>query len=576
MTLRRLALAAPLFLAAAAAARAAGWGDDVKPGAGPALIVQFRPDLVEIVKAPDDKREALARAFANLHGAEAIEALKRFRNPELKPVFLALLASPEWKLRHRALDALERLGDPTALPAAWALLTHPHARLREKAAIACITLWDPAAAKALPVATPADIVADLKRREDNDQVRRCLDALGRRIAGTLSPLHLGSEFVRTLDDGLKLTPFVDGFARLAAAAPGYTPRATSQPGGGSASGLPLAESWLPPLMDFRTEEVAGAPLVPFAGKTRDGTANHAGLDAGACCDGSGIYACAEGIVRLLAGGGETGGTIVLEHHTGDPPLVNTVYLHAGDTVFVRPGDRVSEGQLLGTIGLGWSVENGGRVAHLHLGLYPGPFVAGHTYEEKPVKDGLLDWLDPGMWLSERVEATRPLVPEVRSADARMEPIAALVERKEYGKAFAEAQKLADAAGTAATTANEARAVCDAIRKAPAVLVPRLDKRLADGFPLEAVELLKRAAARFKGAPGAVELEDKLKAWGKDPLVNKALAGEREFLVTDAEALELAAKKTPRPQLLALWDALFARYGDTCLAGRLKRKIEQAR
>jgi hypothetical protein len=52
------------------------------------------------------------------------------------------------------------------------------------------------------------------------------------------------------------------------------------------------------------------------------------------------------------------------------------------------------------MGLGYSIENGGHFAHLHLGLYPGPFQVTHNYGYKPAKDGLADWIDPAKALKE--------------------------------------------------------------------------------------------------------------------------------------------------------------------------------
>ncbi len=87
----------------------AGWGKDINAGAGPELVESVRADLVAIVKASEAKRVPLIEAFAESPKASAaIEAVKRFRNPELRGLFLALSASEDWKLRHRALTALDQ------------------------------------------------------------------------------------------------------------------------------------------------------------------------------------------------------------------------------------------------------------------------------------------------------------------------------------------------------------------------------------------------------------------------------------------------------------------------------------
>ena len=56
---------------------------------------------------------------------------------------------------------------------------------------------------------------------------------------------------------------------------------------------------------------------------------------------------------------DMGTLLVVQHLLEDGRLVNAVYMHGGDTVFVKPGERVACGQLLGTMGLSFSAENGG-------------------------------------------------------------------------------------------------------------------------------------------------------------------------------------------------------------------------
>ncbi len=63
----------------------------------------------------------------------------------------------------------------------------------------------------------------------------------------------------------------------------------------------------------------------------------------------------DGIVKLIHTGSDMGTLIVLQHHLGGKALVNSVYMHGGDTVFVKAGQRVTCGQLLGTMGSGMQV-----------------------------------------------------------------------------------------------------------------------------------------------------------------------------------------------------------------------------
>jgi murein DD-endopeptidase MepM/ murein hydrolase activator NlpD len=102
-----------------------------------------------------------------------------------------------------------------------------------------------------------------------------------------------------------------------------------------------------------------------------------------------------------------GTLLVVEHHRAAKELVNAVYMHGGLQVFVEAGEKVTAGQLLGTQGLSFSIENGGHFAHLHLGLYPGPFSLTHNYGYKPASAGLDDWLDPAKVLPEWIAANPP-------------------------------------------------------------------------------------------------------------------------------------------------------------------------
>jgi murein DD-endopeptidase MepM/ murein hydrolase activator NlpD len=155
----------------------------------------------------------------------------------------------------------------------------------------------------------------------------------------------------------------------------------------------------------RQEEVPGIHLQPFENPRKNATLVHTGQDVGGCLDGAGLYAIGDGFVRFIATGSDCGTLIVVEHRFAaaaaakDAPddrdaHLTAVYMHAGGTVFVEAGESVSTGQLLGTVGLSFSIENGGQFAHLHFGLYRGPFRVGHNYGYQPAAQELGSWLGP--------------------------------------------------------------------------------------------------------------------------------------------------------------------------------------
>lgn len=530
----RFRLAVAVLLASGLVAVAlTGWGGDVNTGDGGPLVESVRAELAAIVKAPEAERGKLIAAFLAKTGVDKIEAVKRFRNPELKGMFRELLKYADWKMKHRALHVLEYYGDTAAIPEAWALLEDKETRLREKAAIFLIKTWDAGAAKA--IAKPADALKALQEKEANEHVRACLAALQLRIAGKLAPDKVSTEYVRKLDDGLMLTPFLDGMDKAKSVAPDWVSKPNARQGGASATTLPAAARWVWPLCDWGNEVVNGS-LQPFANLRQNGTVYHTGQDVGCCFDGAGYYAIADGIVKLVHTGSDMGTLIVVEHNAGDGPEC-AVYMHGGDTVFVKAGDKVACGQLIGTMGLSYSIENGGHFAHLHFGLYPGAFSLTHNYGYKQVSAGLADWHDPAKWLAERVEATKPLVEGVAG--------------EEYGKAYVKGTELG---GKIEAAAGEAQKRAEARRDA--------------GYPGDALARLKKWAAAFKGVPGSEKLAEAAKAWEADAAFKKAVAGEKEIAALEGQ---IAAKKPPAEDAAKAWEALRKKYEGTCLEGRLREK-----
>ena len=406
-----LAIVAMVAIVATSPGQAAApWGGDVNPGTGEKLAAAVHADLLAIVRTPSRARAAKAVELAQKRAVDSIEGWKRFRNPELVDLARACLAHSDWHVVHRALHWARCLGDARLLAEAWPLLDRPEVRLREKAVISCLEAWDEAAAATLGLGTVTEVKAALAKRgaaESDPHVKQALLALMRRVDGHLTPRKLLDEVTVKTSDGLIWTPFLRGFTHLQKVAPGTPPRFTAEPTGASTADVPVARSWTAPLVEFGKEEVAGLQLHAFGFVRPQDDLVHTGQDVGGCMDGAGLYAIGDGIVRAVQAGNDEGTLIVVEHHV-EPggalrdssigPRLNVVYMHAGSTVFVSAGDAVSAGQLLGTMGLSFSIENGGHFAHLHLGLYPGPFNDEHNYGYKRSGSGLSDWLDPALVL----------------------------------------------------------------------------------------------------------------------------------------------------------------------------------
>jgi murein DD-endopeptidase MepM/ murein hydrolase activator NlpD len=472
------------------------------------MVAAVEEDLAEFLAAPPADRPALIGKLVEKHGAERIEAWKRFRNPEFRDLFLALLAEDDWHVKHRALLALEYGGDAGTIDAAWPLLAHPHRRLREKAAITLVKLWD---GRKPPGDWPR-----LVAREEDFHVRQCLAALARRMEGTLPVVRVRREETATGRGGVVSAPYIDRMD------PAEEPPAANR------NHAPPATRWTTPLLGWGEEEVDAAllPRVPYAG---------------ACLDGAGLYAAADGVVRAVRTGGDAGTVIVVEHLLPRRETVTAVYRHGGDTVFVEPGERVATGQLLGTIGLGFSAENGGGFAHLDYRI------AGR---------------DPQAFLALWMDRTAPLLPTLRPLHASLRSAVREAEKEEIGRAHALATKARDEAEPGGEAHADAVYLLGLLTTAPKAGLERARRLRGAGYPRDALEGLETLATRCRGGPGAEALEGEIAAWRKDPLLQKAVKGEEKV-----DAAERRAEKTRD-----LWRRLLDEYGDTCLRARIEEQL----
>jgi hypothetical protein len=223
------------------------------------------------------------------------------------------------------------------------------------------------------------------------------------------------------------------------------------------------------------------------------------------------------------------------------------------------------------MGLGFSIENGGHFAHLHFGLYPGPFDLRHNYGYKSAKDGLADWYDPAAELPRWIDRTRPLVEEPRGFGASLTRVVARIRRNDLGRAFSEAREARDGSEPGGETYVEAMALMDAIRQAPQRAVERAEKWRDGGYPTEALRRLKQDATSCKGVPGAEVIGETRREWEADALFQRALKGEARIASTAAPARKL---KDPG-RVRALWEKLLESYADTCLAERISSHVRAA-
>lgn len=569
----------PLLLALACSAIGAGracatdWGVDGIAGAGPSLLKSAREDLAKILKAPEKDRAALAKDLVDRKGPQLVEFLKRFRNPELRPMVVAMLQSQDWQIAYRGLLAAEAYDDKTLLPEAWKLLGHERARMREKAAIACIKLWDAEVGRKISGGDAELMLGGMIERERNPHALTCLTGLKAAMAGKFGAVWVNPEFAMTLDDELKVAPFVEGFAKIAETAPGWRREREPQRSERGAEMMAAAPKWTSPMLGWEQEEILTTGLIAFSGASRSGGGFHAGVDIGACLDGAGVYAIAEGVVRLIRTGGPEGTAMVVEHPLGRGDVVNAVYLHLGDAVFVAAGDKVACGQLLGTVGMSFSTVNGGVSAHVHFGLYAAPFDETRLNEEVPDLARIDTWLDPKAWLAARVEESKPPVEIPEKLNPAFEGVERLMVKGEYGRAWAEAMKIMGGKGVDEAMKSSAQRVMDAISKGGQEVMTRAQRKRESGYPLEAMEVLKSWVPKFRGCPPGADLENTISVWPKNESYKKEVTAAKEFNAAEMRVKAMEEKGAAREEIRAVWEGLQKKYGETSLKERIQRKID---
>ncbi len=376
---------------------------------------EVRPVILALgATRTDGDRQALEDRLVNEFGERAIEVLVRYREPCLIPVFTRLVEAEHWSVRRLAVFALQRNFGLQALDAIVGRLDDEEPLVREIAATTIAILHVAASKhkKLLPRDKQIKAAAKGMRRRKKADVK----ALEARLAVEENP------FVRAA-----LQASIETFGRrklllihtepVIEEAPGrYAPRlvggqvkAYQQGSGVSSAGsgrLKPTSGWGYPVLLYPREVLtmtSDAPLVPLPKKRNS---YHYGHDCGWFLEGSGIYAIADGVVRWIRSGGDWGGLLVTEHQDEDRTKITAVNGHCGMWMFVKGGEAVTKGQLLGQMALSFSAENGGHGAHDHFGMFTGGFSEGHCYGRSTQDRTREQWLIPADFLTQRVEGKR--------------------------------------------------------------------------------------------------------------------------------------------------------------------------
>jgi len=374
-----------------------------------------RNEVEPVVRAHADAKDPAARRkledrLVAEFGEKAIEVLVRYREPHLIPVFARLTEAKKWYVRRLAVFGLQRNLAASSLDRITARLADENPLVREIAATT-LGILHAAAKKHRKLFPPTREEAAARRRlgKRKKADRQALeDALGKEtdtyvkasMAGALGLLGRGSPLLIHTEP-IEGEPGVRFVPRLVGGEVNAYSKYSNYSGSGGGR-LKLTRGWAYPTLLYPREIMtigSDRPLVPLP---RKANSLHFGHDCSWFLEGSSIYAIADGVVRLVRSGGDWGGLIVVEYR-GKSGKVNGLNGHCGMWVFVKPGQAVTRGQLIGQMGLSFSAENGGHGAHDHFGMFEGAFATGKCYGRSAAGRSTEGWLIPPDFLTPKVE-----------------------------------------------------------------------------------------------------------------------------------------------------------------------------
>ncbi len=170
---------------------------------------------------------------------------------------------------------------------------------------------------------------------------------------------------------------------------------------------PVADAWVTPVRNYLDEQrrsfgvqIDDPEMGPFLGRV------HVGDDVAWRSEHETVVSVAAGVVRFVGVCERSwGGLVVVEHNLPDGTQVCSLYGHLDPLIPVREGQAVAVAQKIGTIGRTFTWDNGGYIAHLHLGVHQGSFADGNWIAGYLAPDAFRNqthgWLDPQAFLRER-------------------------------------------------------------------------------------------------------------------------------------------------------------------------------
>ncbi|MBU1078617.1 MAG: peptidoglycan DD-metalloendopeptidase family protein [Spirochaetes bacterium] len=289
--------------------------------------------VLQLKNAGQSEKQEYRERIIKEYGYIGIENLIRYREDALKDVFISLLQHEDFYVRYKSIYALRFYGnvDKRIL---MPFLSSTNQFLKEMA-----------------VSTLTEI------SNTRNKVPRTFPDFN---YGINSDRLKEAEYFR---DTKKIEGYEERFTRL------FLPSAD----------LPIADSFTAPVIRYDEDFIFKGPRISFgAGES----IKHTGDDCGWFREGSSVFAIGKGIVRLVHHSPDWGFLMVIEHRMKDGGYISSIYGHLSQEIYIVPGDIVKKGEKIGTIGLSYSVENGGYGAHLHFGISKGPWLKSkHNYAQ---------------------------------------------------------------------------------------------------------------------------------------------------------------------------------------------------
>ncbi|HYF48861.1 MAG TPA: M23 family metallopeptidase [Planctomycetota bacterium] len=286
----------------------------------------------------------------------------------------AMLASPNAELRELAAEYFMWLGtaDVEKVSSAAKREADIYAKASMEAAIKVIQVRE-AWRKSLPdgpaqigasvtLADALNVVVASPRNADITAAQRLLSSV------IFEPYARTGQTAQTPDETARTRALL--IQKLLCAPSGPTEGHTEHT---AATEYPAATKLLPPLRDYFDPKRKSYGL--FMGQKQSIFDNsvHIGDDCGWQKELRTIVSIGPGLVRQVSYIPTWGHLVVIEHRFADGQRFCSLYGHLSPFLLVKPGDVVSAGQKIGSIGRQLSSDNGGYFAHLHFGIHSGPY-----------------------------------------------------------------------------------------------------------------------------------------------------------------------------------------------------------